>query len=754
MLLVMAFGISAQEPIPLIRRVALPGESIETAARLQAADRMIETTESPGSAASLPALAVAPFSTPLLLAASSVVDQTLRQDWSAALEEYQRIISDDGDALVLQEGTDPRSPTAHSLAARRLCHLRIAAAPPHALALYQKRVDGLAEKLFREGDARRDSAALHRLVDDFFCSRFTDRALDLLGDRAFERGDFVAAVQWWRLLTLPASDVPTGGELRFPRPQVDLARVRAKFILAAAFDGETEQADRELRAFRVLHGSARGKLAGKEGNYASIVEEVIRHLPSPEGDSDWSTFAGNPSRNRVLVSSPSPRSWAGGPTWRVSLPSSGSVDVARPFSHLAARLYYHPVIVGDRVLLTDGRSVFGYNLLNGRLLFRHDLQSAGKAALDPSSSDGTPPAPRFTLSVAGERVYARLGELAIGPVKTPGQSFLVCLEMPAGKDHAKPGQLREVWSVASSDESLFEGAPLIHDGLAYSASSRVENRRTKTSLHCYDAATGKQRWHQEICDTPEFEGAATTRYQHHLLTLAGDNIVYCSHSGAIVAVGRGNGKQAWAVRYPGQKLEAGEKQSVRDLCPCVFHWDRLFAAPADSDRIFCLDSSSGQILWDESIKGLSLVGVARGRLILTEPRGLRALRARTGADAWQQPKGQNPLLNLGRGLLAGDQILWPTRNPRQAVFVVHQTDGEQPDINPTEMRQIQAGNMAFGNGCLVVAGTDYLFGYVAPGRLLQRPQAGAASPQASVLTATFRKSRSLPVERVVPLGGK
>ena len=42
-------------------------------------------------------------------------------------------------------------------------------------------------------------------MDETFCSSSTDRALDLLGDLAFEQGRFGEAERRWRMLVLPAA---------------------------------------------------------------------------------------------------------------------------------------------------------------------------------------------------------------------------------------------------------------------------------------------------------------------------------------------------------------------------------------------------------------------------------------------------------------------------------------------------------------------------------------------------------------------
>src|SRR5262249_40012356 len=151
------------------------------------------------------------------------------------------------------------------------------------------------------------TAALRRVVDEAFCSRFADRAIDLLGDLAFEKGNFAEARGWWRLLALPASDAAPPAEpgaLRFPDPQVDVARVRAKQVIALLFQGELRRARAELEALRSRHGQASGRLAGRTGKYVdtlrSLLTERLQGGPFAPEEDDWPTFAGSPSRNRVL----------------------------------------------------------------------------------------------------------------------------------------------------------------------------------------------------------------------------------------------------------------------------------------------------------------------------------------------------------------------------------------------------------------------------------------------------------------------
>src|SRR5438132_1833732 len=156
----------------VLSRIGLSGESPRTARRLQAVDKMITDKQ-----------------------------------WPEAVDELQRIIVEAGNDLV------PIN-TRHCIQARRLCQLRLASLPPDALRLYRGRVDSQAKKWLDEGSAARDAALLRRIVDESFCCQFTEQALDMLGDLAFESGALDEAEHWWRMLSLPASRAETGPETR------------------------------------------------------------------------------------------------------------------------------------------------------------------------------------------------------------------------------------------------------------------------------------------------------------------------------------------------------------------------------------------------------------------------------------------------------------------------------------------------------------------------------------------------------------
>jgi outer membrane protein assembly factor BamB len=701
--------------------------------------------------------------------------------WAEALDELQGVLeAGGGDLVPLDAG--------RSVAARRLCHAAIAAMPPDALRLYRGRVDGRARKWLEQGTAGRDPRSLRKVVDEAFCSTPAEKALDLLGDLAFERGRFEEAIYWWRLLArLPAAKPagPPEGALAYPDPRGDRARVCAKQVLARLFAGARSEAAEELKAFRAAFGAAEGTLAGRTGRYADTLDAVAReHEPeapakgSPMGegqpDPDWATFGGDGSRGLVVPAPPDAlESLAAlcrdGPTWQYSLEARTDPPGPTPLplgpkttTALARTFAFHPIITSTHVVVADARFVTAHDLRTGASADWYDV-ARDNGGVNPNLTLPAPPDLRYTLTAAEGNVYVRLGVQGLLPPPAPvgrangpaapkveAESFLACLGLPPphpqplspegrGEKEKAPlprgergwgeganSHLRWRVRAISRDGAVLEGSPLADGGRLYVATTRFPTNRSVTSIDCYPADDPEEpplRWRRDVCERRETQAAGEPRYRHHLLTRAGPLVVFCSHAGAIVAVDADTGQPAWAVRYPRSSPQEDESEPLTDLAPCLYAGGRLYAAPADARRLLCLDAATGQTLWErEKTAVVHLLGVGQGRLIFTTPTGLRAVAAADGSDkeGWQQPAVGEAVRPMGRGLLIGDLVLWPTE---QGVYAVRQEDGQVAG-DRTLLHRLPVGNLACAHGCLAVADRFTLSVFVPPG-LRPRPKRGA-----------------------------
>jgi outer membrane protein assembly factor BamB/tetratricopeptide (TPR) repeat protein len=671
--------------------------------------------------------------------------------WGEAIEQLQAILNTADNDLVPLNAT-------HSVPARRLCQVQLASLPPEALRLYRQRYEGQAGKKLEQAQADRDIPQLRRLVEEAFCTRAAEKAIDLLGDLAFERGRFEEAEEWWRLLSpLPDArrEAATRGlALVYPDPTLKPARLQAKQLLARLFHAGPTGWTAEMDAYRARHGKAEGTLAGRKGRYADLLHTLAEERKK-EGNAeppDWPTFGGDPSRGRVIAAPDDildrlSALCRGGPTWsfdlekhaRQSEPPGGAATNAAQARSLA----FHPIILGDQVLVADARYVIAYDLRSGESHQLYDAVAKGKnGGVEANLKLPAPPDLRYTLTAAGENVYARLGAQDVGveaprfgqPAKPRDEkeTFLTCLSLrPKGEEKE---YLR--WQIPSirrsaSEDAVFEGAPLVADGQICIALTRYENDRCITAIECYpvdDTRQPPRRWRREVCQTREPK-AGEPRYRHHLLTLAGTQIVYCTHKGAVVAVDALTGRTNWAIRYPLREVEKG-KVELRDLAPVLFAEGRLYVAPADSDLLLCLEPATGRTLWERTnMKVVHLLGVGQGRLIFTTTGGLRAVGADDGEDDpdWVVPPSGGDLAPAGRGLLIGDLVLWPTvrhgdLSLQTQVVAIRQRDGWQADY-PALLHRLPGGNLAYANGCLVVADRQTLSVFVPPRLLLPRRRA-------------------------------
>ncbi|MFO0823392.1 MAG: hypothetical protein U0792_09800 [Gemmataceae bacterium] len=295
-----------------------------------------------------------------------------------AIDALQRILDDAGDDLVSADGKQYRP-------ARRFAHQLLAKLPADALKSYQDRLDGPARALLDAAKKTRDPGPLWKLLDRYAVSRPAEEGLLLLGELLFEQGDFLVAEQIWRRL------LPDGGaDLAHPNPKTDPAIVRARMILAALFAGEAERAKAALAEFKAKHPGAKGSLAGKTGAYAEILQAFLDKPPTfpvaANPGRDWPTFGGGPDRaGRVGVRLP--RYWpTGRPTWNEILAPPPRHHKAPPLPPVRPPLG-HPVIANDRVFVTEGTRLFGFELQTGRPL------SLPEKLTDPIPMDAEKPIP-------------------------------------------------------------------------------------------------------------------------------------------------------------------------------------------------------------------------------------------------------------------------------------------------------------------------------------------------------------------------
>lgn len=592
-------------------------------------------------------------------------------EWDAAIDALQQITNDFGDLLI---ETEP----GRLLNVRETCSALQAQLPAEGLARLRERIDPAVQPLFEEAHRLNDPALMRQVLRRGFAGSCGDDALAWLAEEAWRNGDLDAARSYWTML-IPAAVSERSAPLvaRYPDAAIGPAEIRARLVLCSIMQRDEVRIAEELEAFRRLHAEDSGRLCGRDGILAQILEEEWEQSRtwSRAGDGDWRTYSANAQRNGVLPSPPDPVV----PRWSFPLPSNRLPLVSRPRPALPnfGIPACFPVVWNDTVLINDARTVWALDLDTGLPRWPTGaVDDEGILYSEPAPDSLPLPTagmPRFSASTADGLYFAKMGL----PIATPAagalqpvSSRLICLDLA-------DAQGRVVWTAAPEDILsapgwIFSGAPLPVEERLY-----VPLRRTSPQLEfgiaCLAARSGRPVWERRIGGALQQPPALHHVVDHDLLAAAEGLVFVAAGSGVVAAVEQESGLIRWAATYPSQAMDPGELSdpAARRTTPPLYHGGRLYAAPADSDRLMAYDAGSGVEIWNVTAPGrvTHLLGVARQMLIAQGDR-LWGIDVHTGRLhrpplGFDDPEGYG----FGRGAVAGENIYWTSRDELLAVDI-------------------------------------------------------------------------------------
>ncbi|NMC21177.1 MAG: PQQ-binding-like beta-propeller repeat protein [Thermogutta sp.] len=632
-----------------------------------------------------------------------------------ALPDFLRWIEGADDKLVPitrnMPGVSPRY-----VPLRQYGQVLLSRLPPEALREYRRSADGTFEVWYHQAAAEHDCEKLTRLVEWGAAGSWADDALWLLGEWAIQEGHpATARSRWLRLLPAPGGDTWWG----VPDCSFEEPAVLARLVLASILEGDIPRAERELHEFASRFGTQSGRFGGRDAAYATVLEDLLREVrsrPLPPVSADWPTFAGDDARSKVL----SQAFEIVRPKWRAGLPPPPPVSTINAWIQPVgmrcgtepadAPRGYFASAVDDCVWVATPRQILAWDVQTGKPPWGLDGPVVVEFA-EPGLAEGLPynalgPA-RFSCTLAGGRLFARMGlPITVSPALTGGdvpENFLVCVDLA--------GQGRLLWKAAPPDRDwAFEGPPLVRDGDIY-VLLRRSDIPSRVYLACYSADRGDARWQRFLCAADSPGRGLLYEMEHLLPTLQGDTLYVSTNLGCVAAVSASTGNIRWLTTYPRISrgdLSQNEVFRFRSPSPCLYHNGVLYLAPRDSRYVFALDAANGQILWQSAaeLEGVvHLLGVVGNRLAASGDRLylLETMGPNAGGVSLVWPDGKEPM-GVGRGLIAGNRIYWPTED---AIYVFDVSAGRPMKVVSLEPWGLKGGNMAFcGNTLFLVGATE------------------------------------------------
>ena len=659
-------------------------------------------------------------------------EHIIEGQWDIAVSILQELIDSNGDTLV------PAEPGRY-LNTGDYCHLLISQFPDVGLTAYRSRVDSQAEEWFESGRKTFDEQPLLRVVNSAFNSSVGDDALWLLGELAFEQGQFALARQYWSLLVPPLAqdvdpaaqksenDQPTTNQsqdyLTHPDPLVSREEVLARLVLCSIFEGNIARAKSEHAVCVSKFPDATGKLAGQTGKLVEILSDVLSESANWHDvevvHHEKAVPGGRFSRSGLSVSSPQTHELI----WRRAIPPNRFQGPAsRMTLETEAPSPFFPLADKNSVFICGADSVFAFDLATGRPKWAIDENDDGCIFSNILERPVTPHLPSagmawYSLSLSEGRLYARMGPPVTRRSQNEGNSFSEIVGLDVGQ---REGEL--VFHVTSDVLDLeaespeatswsFEGTPVVANGRVY-VSARRGFPEDETIVACFDENSSRLLWKRKVCASRKSASERFNLIGQNLLTLGDGRLFLCTGTGAIAALDSLTGRIQWVVTYQPRNKETSQELSDprrHGLTPCVYDRGVVYAAPDDADLVFALDATTGQLIWRQQYPDriLHIVGVVEGRLIFSG-QSVWAVDATTGAAAWPQrigfadPAGRG----FGRPALSHDFLYWPTRD--EILRIDHRRGDVVERIRLREDFGQPGGNLLIADGKLLIAQSERL----------------------------------------------
>lgn len=536
---------------------------------------------------------------------------------------------------------------------------------------------------------------------------------------------------WKSTVSTLTAETPDNAILFYPDSDLQRAAILARLVLVSILEGHQQRAQKELEYLRRRYPESEGRLAAKTGSYVAILEQLLvssADWQRPLEPTGWATFAGEPTRVGTCQQSIDIRHE---PVWSQSLQHWSAelelMSLVRPRigEDMHRVLNCFPVIHQEVVYVNEQARIRAFRLRDGLPAWNPSDETgiifdSGLVADQLYPREKHFGVIRGTLSVNQNRLFAKVGSPVSmssnreDPLVRPN-GYLIGLDLNA-EGKLLPGfPLRP-----DGPQWAFEGTPVVDGNQLYVGMRRRDQVRSHAYLACFALDTGQQKWRVLICSAETPGQGRWPELTHHLVTLEHGSVYYNTNAGAIAAVRASDGVIRWIKTYPRMTFQAGDPAGAgshffRDLNPCLIYRGMLICAPADSDQVFALEAATGEILWSESSGKtrdvVHLLGIAGNDLVASgdylywldvyNGRIQKQFPASVDSDitaARPSPRG------FGRGLIAGEEVYWPTR---ESIYVFR----SQPQAGEASWglhRQIDLLPRGVSGGHLLLSGDRLL----------------------------------------------
>lgn len=633
---------------------------------------------------------------------------------TAAVELLLEVLQASPSAVV-QRGIDSH------LGLRQAARDELGRLPPDARRIYEQVIGSEGQPRLEEALASDDPRELQSVALRYPHSSLARRARLVAGERFFERGRLLRALQEFSLL---------------PDTEQPLALATRRLICRSLLGLDLDR-DALPRGASLPFGEESLSLVDwlKQVSTLRDVAQAASHWPAYGGGLDGSRAPPNPVDPRTS-------------RWQKSIKRP---DDGRRFS-----LNLHPVADGRRVFVNTGTRLYGIELLNQR-----SWESPDHIATIPDPYQRE----QFLESISPHFAHsAALGHgLVVAPLQVPiildvakeNQNFNgipIMRRLPVRRLHAFEAETgRLVWShwnreglqQARAEDALdVSGPPLIIDDTVYVATHK-QLGTIAFYLSAFDLETGALRWRTLICSSQievNMFGNAQQEYAASPLAYASGTIYGATNLGVCYALRADDGSIRWLTSYrviaiPQARMRPELRYVYWANNPPVVSGGVAVITPLDSESALALDTADGRLLWRQHYevddptfphRGYELrwvLGVRdkevwfSGQCVAKRSLDGGRLRMVATPETLDHRHGGDSARSVPRGLLTVDRLYYLSASG--GLFVLRHGGSPIPALRrPFDSTEV--GNLCSSGGVLVSVRPQYVTAFFSLRELIQQ----------------------------------
>jgi outer membrane protein assembly factor BamB len=628
------------------------------------------------------------------------------KDWIGGASQIQEILDQYG-SKVMRTGDETITYRSY----REICHDILRALSPEGMTAYRTLVDEKALELLTRGTSERSPLVLRSVVTRYSFSSHAPAALAALGEIYLERGELEEA----RYALQRAVQMPPGSLADVPRTYVSLAYCCREL-------GDPEGISLAQKLLTSRHAAARVRFAGRDHDAIELVKSFSTRVSQnpAEDQATWPMIGGDAGRNRPLPPhrTESPLQWMHASLDGEPMNRSRGFQSYRDQTHHSGPVYpVHPVVGADTVIFHNGYRVQCMDLYVGKSRWTYESPDADERTerLDTRQI--------FSGVLASGVYFANLEvtpeeyswEWLQGPVLVPiPMRKLFAIDVERGRllwtHRGAKGRTAEEASFLR--RLSISSPPLVVRDTVFAVGSLFEGK-----IHCYacafDARDGTLLWSTLICTGQQELNMFGRPLLEHVPSAPsedGDTLYFSTNLGLMAAVDSRLGSIRWITEYDTIEMPVNQgfhfqvRRFVFSNRPPVVSGDRIIVAPLDSERMYCFDSGTGQILWsvaqNEIREGATTIVGEEDGIVVVAGNGLTGIDLLTGQTRWSSSLGPRNRA-AGLGGIGSSAVLSSTLDEIAVLDVTTGRDLAQrvslPGLGP--------GNLLVTDRFLVLAGS-------------------------------------------------